>query len=619
MAKKTQSIKQVPKGAAPAPSPAGPLAPVNPADLSKEAQEKLKKIKEKLDKFQKKIVEKFGKYIAGVGLLPPQRGKDGKPANTDKINVIVLVDDTDSKKMSKLELRDKLQGIIEKMAHEIDKNMVPDVVIYSEVWQSAFDAKYDLVQMISMAAPIYDTGMLAAIKIAELHKSMVIKKFEKYIVSYVLSGSLVRGQATKISDIDVFIVIDDTDVKKMTRAELKDKLRAIIIGMGVEAGEMTGIKNKLNIQVYILTDFWDSLKEANPVIFTLLRDGVPFYDRGIFMPWKQLLKMGKIKPSQEAIDLFMNSGNQMLNRVKFKLREIGMEDTYYALLTPSQAALMLHGVPPPGPRETAQLMEEIFVKKLKILEPEYPKILEHNIQIRKDLEHGTLKAITGKEIDKLVADAEKYLKRINRLFTQLEKMRNEKSVVQVYESVVSIIRDVLRLEGVEKVKDADIVKYFEEEIVHRGLIPQKYLRILKEVEKAKKDYDAKKLTKNEVALVRKNSAELIKFLVEHIQRKRGRELERAKIRVKHGNTYGEVILLDKTAFIIHDIDHQEKEMSKAKINEDGSLGTAQNTTLEEFEKHLVKIEIPGKVFIKEAIFEDLKNFFGKDVEILVNY
>ena len=31
----------------------------------------------------------------------------------------------------------------------------------------------------------------------------------------------------------------------MTRVELKDKLRAIIIGMGLEAGEMTGIRNKL--------------------------------------------------------------------------------------------------------------------------------------------------------------------------------------------------------------------------------------------------------------------------------------------------------------------------------------------------------------------------------------
>ena len=41
--------------------------------------------------------------------------------------------------------------------------------------------------------------------------------------------------------------------------------------------------------------------------------------------------------------------------------------------------------------------------------------------------------------------------------------------------------------------------------------------------------------------------------------------------------------------------------------------------MDELEKVLKKVEIPPKVFIKEPIFEDLKNIFGKDVEILVNY
>ena len=587
--------------------------------LPKEAQEKIKKIKTKLDKLQKQVIDKFGKYIAGIGLLPPEQPKDGKKPDPNKINVIILVDDTDSMKMSKFELRDKLFKIIDKMAQDIDKNLFVDVVIYTELWQSCYDAKYDLIKLVSMAAPVYDAGMLAAVKIAEIHKNMVLKKFEKYIVSYVLSGSLVRGEATPVSDIDVFIVIDDTDVKKMTRAELKDKLRAIIIGMGIEAGEITGIKNKLNIQVYILTDFWDSLKEANPVVFTLLRDGIPFYDRGIFMPWKNLLKMGKIKPSQEAIDMYMNSGSQMLKRVQFKLRDIGMEDVYYAILTPSQAALMMHGIAPPSPRQTARLLRDIFVKKEKLFEEEYVKILENTIQIRKDLEHGAKKEITGKEVDKLLSDAEKYLKRINRLFTQIEKIKEEESTLHIYESIVTIVRDVLKLEGVSKVKDSDILNYFETELVHKGLIPEKYLRMLNNVIKAKKDFDSGKLTKAEVEKVRKESSEMVKFLVEYLQRKRGRELERAKIRVKHGEKYGEIILLDDVAFIIHDIDHEEKEISKAKIKKDGGLGTTEKTTLEEFEKHLAKIEIPSKVFIKEAIFDNLKDLFGKDVEVLLNY
>ncbi|MDO8656891.1 MAG: hypothetical protein Q7K45_06655, partial [Nanoarchaeota archaeon] len=140
-----------------------------------------------------------------------------------------------------------------------------------------------------------------------------------------------------------------------------------------------------------------------------------------------------------------------------------------------------------------------------------------------------------------------------------------------------------------------------------------------EIIKAKKDYDNHKLTKNEVEKVKKTSRELIKFLVEYMQRKRGREIERTKIRVKHGNRFGEVILLGDVAFIIHDIDHEEKEISKAKINPDGSLGTPAKSNLEELEKALCKIEIPPKVFIKEPIFEDLKKFFGKDVEVLINY
>ena len=592
--------------------------------LPKDVQEKLKSIKTKLEKFQKRVLGKFDKYIVGIALLPQpkpndQKSTEQKPVDKDKINVLVLVDDSDSKKMSKFELKDKLTVIMNNIAQEIDKNLTPQAVILSELWQNCYDGKYEMLQLIALSAPIFDRGMLAAIKIAEVHKTMVLKKFEKYIVSHVLAGSLVQGRATPTSDIDVWIVIDDTDVKKMTRAELKDKLRAIIIGMGIEAGELTGIKNKLNIQVYILTDFWDSLREANPIIFTLLRDGVPFYDRGIFMAWKQLLRMGKIKPSAEAIDMFMGSGEQMLKRVGLKLKDIGMEDIYYAILTPSQAALMLHGVPPPAPKETATLMREIFVQKEKLLEDKFVKILEKVIETRKMIEHGEKKEITGKEIDEFLNESDKYLKRIKRLFTQIEKIKEEQDMVKVYETIVTIIRDVLRIEGIERVEDEEVVKVFEDEMISQGKIPVKFLRILNEIIKAKKDYDEKKLTRVEVEKVKKSSNEFIKFLVEYLQRKRGRELERTKIRVKHGNRYGEVILLGDVAFIIHDIDHEEKEISKARIKEDGSLGTTQKSSLQELEKSLSKVEIPPKVFIKEPIFENLKDFFGKDVEILVNY
>jgi uncharacterized protein (UPF0332 family)/predicted nucleotidyltransferase len=590
------------------------------ANLPPEAREKLKQIKDHLEKLKKRLLEKFDKYVIGISLLPPQKPEnpEEKP-DLSKINVLILVDDSDSQNSSRQELKEKLEGVIIKIASEVEKSLLPQVVILSDVWQSCYDAKYELLQMIAISAPVYDKGMLAAIKIAEIHKSMVLKKFERYIVSYVLSGSLVRGEATENSDIDVMIIIDDTDVKKMTRAELKDKLRAIIIGMGIEAGEITGIRNKLNIQVYILTDFWDSLREANPIIFTLLRDGVPFYDRGMFTPWKQMLKMGKIKPSQEAIELFMSSGDQMLKRVQFKLNEMGMEDIYYAILTPSQAALMLYGVAPPAPRETAKLMREIFVKKEKLLEDSYVGILEKNIEIRKSLEHGTLKEVSGKEIDELLKNAEKFLKRINNLFKEIETTKERESILHFYDTCITAMRDVLKAEGIEKVDDESLMEKFESEIVHRNIVPEKYHRMIHSIMKAKKDYDQNKLTKTEIEKAKKESNELIKFLIEYVQRKRGKELERARIRVKHGDKYGEIMLLDKIAFIIHDIDNEDKEISKAELKDDGSLGKIKESNAEELEKELCNAKIPPKTFIKQKIFEDLKNIFGKDVEILVSY
>lgn len=584
-----------------------------PEQLSAEQQKRLEKIRSLLEKFHKKIDIKFSDYIMGVALLPPSQEEK------DKINVLVLMDDTDSTKMTKQELQERLQTAVTKEGESIDKNLNPEVLLLSELWQACYDGKWELLQTIAMSAPVYDGGMLAAVKIAEIHKNMVLKKFEKYIVSYVLAGSLVQGRATPESDIDVFIVIDDTDVKKMTRVELKDKLRAIIIGMGVDAGNMTGIKNKLNIQVYILTDFWDNIKEANPIIFTFLRDGIPFYDRGIFMPWKQLLKMGKVKPSPEAIDMYKATGDQMLQRIRLKMNEIAMEDCFWATFTPSQAAIMMQGLPPPTPKETPEVMREVFVKREKLLEESYVKILEKVLKTRKDMEHLTKKNVSGKELDDLVGQAEKYLKRLGKLFEQISEVKEKDEVLHVWESTVTVVRDILKLEGVEKVSDAAMVKTFEKELVHAGVIPEKFLRVLRDIEKAKRHYDENKLTVAEANKIKKGSSELLRFLVEHIQRKRGLELERAKIRVKHGKKFGEIILLEKEAFIIHDIDAAQQDITKAPIKKDGSLGEMQPSSLEELEHALASMKIPHRAFLKQPIFENLKGIFGKDVEILVNY
>jgi len=210
-------------------------------------------------------------------------------------------------------------------------------------------------------------GILGALRVAQIHKSLVLKKFEKYVYSYVLGGSIVRGEAIKTSDVDVYIIIDDTDVKRMPRLELKEKLRNIVYSYVMQARELAGVKNELHVQVWLLTEFWDGVKDANPVFYTVLRDAVALYDRGGFLPWKLLLKMGKIKPSPESIDMFMSMGDKTQDIVKRKLLDIVMSDIYWSVITPSQGILMLYGLPPQGVKETVREIKNIFVDKEKCL------------------------------------------------------------------------------------------------------------------------------------------------------------------------------------------------------------------------------------------------------------
>src|SRR3989344_3283820 len=159
--------------------------------------ENIDEIKKSLQEAKAKI-DKFEKYVMGISLLPPKKEDKGK------VDLFVLFDDSDSKKMNKLELRDRLFSISKSIASEIDKNFIVEIALLSELRQDCYDSKWELTGLLGIGMIIYDPNdLLAAVKISEIHKSMVLKKFDKSIVSYVAAGSLFRGE--KANDIDVYI------------------------------------------------------------------------------------------------------------------------------------------------------------------------------------------------------------------------------------------------------------------------------------------------------------------------------------------------------------------------------------------------------------------------------
>lgn len=591
--------------------------------IPQEAREKLEEMKKKLDSYVKALTKDkdFKDSIIGLALLPPTKidPQEKLPeAELNKlknaINVLVLINI--GTKREGIRIREKIIKESHSKAKEIDENITPLVMDLLELKENCYDSKYEILEMIAQCAPLYDPkDNLIALKLIEVHKVMVLKKFEKYIVAYCGGGSLFRGEPA--NDIDVYVVIDDTDVKRMSRAELKDKLMAIMYQMSHEASQMIGTKKTLHIQAYILTDFWESIKDAQPVIYTFLRDGIPFFDRGIFMPWRLLLKSGRIRPSPEAIEMQMDIGEKLVLRTKGKMLSILGEDLHYAILNPAQAALMLYGLTPPTPKETIQLMDEIFVKREKLLEKKYVTMLEKIRKYYKDIEHGNIKEVSGKEIDEILKDSEEFLKRIKKLFEQIHARRDKESVNELYDNAMSILEDCFKLSNL-KFSKPTVLLAFKKNFVDKKIFSAKTHAQLKEIVKAKES--KKKLVGPELEKLKRESRPMVRILVEYVQRKRGYELEKAKIKFKHSdNKYGEVLLLEKEAFIISDVNSEKKEIQKAEIKTDGSLSKVTASSPEEFEKAVADFKNPKKVFIKEKTFESLRNLFGKDVEILVNY
>ena len=373
-----------------------------------------------------------------------------------------------------------------------DKNIIFEGTSISELRENCFDSTYDDLKRLGTSFVYEDSrGFISALKSIDIHRNMLLQKFEKYVVVYAGAGSWLRGE--KSNDFDVFVVVDDTDVKRMPRLQVKEQLTRIIWQMAQEVAQLTGIN--LHCQVYLLTDFWDALKDAHPVMFTFLRDGVPFYDRGLYNSWKELLKLGKIRPSPEAIDMHMNVANQLVDRAKKTLSDIVMNDVYYAVLNPAQAILMLKGYNPTTPKETVKIFKEVLCEKEKEVSKKDVDILEATVKKFKEIEHNKDTVILGKDVDKMLKDADSFLKNMKKMFEEVTEEKTKESISSAYTELLTQIRT---LRGFADLSEVDLIKSFENEYIKQGKLPAFVKKSFTHIKKAIKDFDEGKITVTEV-------------------------------------------------------------------------------------------------------------------------
>jgi len=511
---------------------------------------KMKEIREKLESLKKFILDKY-KFVQAIGLIPPQAAEmfDEENELTEEerknkpMHLTVILPDNKEKEYNKIKLE-----IVKKIKEDKQKIWL-NLFLEKDLWEICMDSKYNIIEAIGMAFPLYDKGILGALRIAEIHKSLVLRKFERYVYSYVIGGSFIySGNATKTSEIDATVIIDDTDVKRMPRLELKEKLRNIIYSYVMQAGELAGVKNELHVQVWLLTEFWDGVKDANPVFYTFLRDGVALYDRGGFLPWKLLLKMGKIKPSPESIDMFMSMGDKTKEIIRRKMLDIVVGDIFYGVSMPTQGLLMLYGLPPTNVYETVKEFRRVFVDKEKLAEKKYADILEEiMIKYYKGWEHEKIKEVSGKEIDKLIKNSEDYLKKLKELRVELEKRMMSKNFKEIYDNVFKIMKALFGNK-----KENQLVRDYEKEIINKGKGNPKFLHTLNELIALKKKYNSKKAPGIlEFERIRKESVYLIESLIEYGQRKELGLLQKMKVVLTYEGGHAELFLTNP-AFLVQE-------------------------------------------------------------------
>jgi len=352
------------------------------------------------------------------------------------------------------------------------------------------------------------------LKEVEEFAKQVLEKYGKYIKCIVMMGSVAREEFKPKSDIDVFIVIDDTSFE--VTPELHDKIDEDLEKIAEK------ISDKLSVQPsYTLTEFWDYARVCHPIVYNFIKEGIPIYDTGFFAPIKKLLEMGRIPATREAIESYMEGAPKKLMRAKTVKLLMLAEDCYYAMLNTAQAVLMFMGLAPPVPSKAYDDVKKFLVEP-GILEPEYAEWLKEIIEIRKKIEHKELMDVEGKFVDEWIDKAEKFVNKMFGLLNALELRKREKILERTYEvmhkAAITALKSLKKMP--EKEEEVPIV--FKKEFIEGKLIDPYYSEVWMKIENMKKLADEKKIAEipdKEVYEMREHVRRLIHDLAKVLKEK----------------------------------------------------------------------------------------------------
>ena len=254
-------------------------------------------------------------------------------------------------------------------------------------------------------------------EIAADFATKVYEKFDQMIKSIVLFGSSAKQTATPDSDIDIIIIIDDVSVKwdQELIAWYREEIGEII--------KKNPYAKALHINTVKLSTWWDDMMRGDPIILNILRYGDALIDfGGFFNPLRVLLKEGKIRSTPESIYTLLQRAPGHMSRARQSMLAV-VDGLYWTMVDSAHAALIAAHVMPSSPEDIPHVLTEKFVKNKK-LNKKYVSYYIEVHAVAKEIVHGNVTSVKGKDLDDLFEKADMFLGEMAKLVDALINEEN---------------------------------------------------------------------------------------------------------------------------------------------------------------------------------------------------
>jgi predicted nucleotidyltransferase len=228
------------------------------------------------------------------------------------------------------------------------------------------------------------------------------RHYGELIKSVLIFGSAVKGEVKKGSDIDVWVILDDTATKTT------DDLNKVVDHLYLISHEL----KDLHIQVHTLTEFWQSIRLGSPEFVNFLRYGLVIHDTGFVKPIQRMLTMGLLPPSDEVVTLKARASETRYKKIRLDIKSMIFELRYTAT-DMIQAVVMYFYKKQPDQKAIPEFLEKLV--KAKKLEKEYIQKFDELNKLWKDIDHKIIKEVTTEHLNRALVLTKDLIERFKKM------------------------------------------------------------------------------------------------------------------------------------------------------------------------------------------------------------